>query len=54
MAEANQMAASEQAELFKKIREATKQIEVDFQEKSLPWMNSCENHRVKTTAYWIF
>ncbi len=33
MAEANQMAASEKAELFKKIREATKQLEVDFQEK---------------------
>jgi chromosome segregation ATPase len=33
MAEANQMAASEKAELFKKMREAAKLFEVDFQEK---------------------
>jgi chromosome segregation ATPase len=33
MAEANQMAASDKADLFKKMREATKLIEVDFQEK---------------------
>ena len=33
MAEANQMAASEKAELFKKMREAVKLIEVDFQGK---------------------